>query len=128
MTDKEFWWTIGLYEGEGSCARPIFAIEAKRTGKAQRAITAMVYQKDTEVLLRLKSIWGGTIGRPSRRCSRWQIKGAAAENFLNAIYIGLSTKRKRQVEAALIGLTDRELIPYRDPYGRFRKDVKRGNQ
>lgn len=78
----------GFYEGEGSVQG--------RHG----ACTMQLVQKDTELLHRGRSLWGGSIHLNNRGISSWILAGDRARSFLIAIYPYLSNRRKAQIEAA----------------------------
>lgn len=97
-------WATGIYEGEGTCCRPIRASESKATGKTERTLRAYVYQKDPEILYRMRDLFGGSIWLDAKHAgkgSHWHVSGVSAEYFLKSIYSGLTSRRKAQVDTAL---------------------------
>jgi hypothetical protein len=75
-------WAAGIYEGEGACS-DLHAVS--------------VTQKDTWLLYRLKSKFGGKVAlNYSNGCSRWVATGSRARGFLMTIFLFLSPKRKLQ--------------------------------
>ncbi len=95
----EIAWASGLYEGEGSV-----------TGVGQAFIT----QKEPWVLLRVRDLFGGTVGGPyvwtTRRFYRWHAAGARGRGFLMTVYPFLSPRRQRQIRQVL--------AHWREPSGR----------
>jgi hypothetical protein len=80
----------GFYDGEGS---------ARRTTTG--GVTVLVPQKDPEPLFRARSLWGGSLRRPTGRdITVWVISGDRARNFLIAIFPFLTARRKKQIEDA----------------------------
>jgi hypothetical protein len=86
----EIAWAAGIYEGEGSCLR------AKKLGGGCQA---QVSQKDGEITLRLRDLFGGSVC--TGRLRSWHVSGARARGFLLTIYRFMSERRKRQIEHAL---------------------------
>lgn len=80
----------GFYEGEGSACK-----------HGDSAIVVQVPQKDPEMIVRGRSLWGGSI-RPSndRGVSVWVMSGDRARRFLIDVYPFLSSRRKAQIEKA----------------------------
>ena len=76
-------WAAGIFEGEGCCA-----------DGASVAVT----QKDTWLLYKLQTFFGGTVSlNYSNGCSRWVLTRARARGFLMTVFYFLSPKRKLQV-------------------------------
>lgn len=99
---QDIYWAAGLFEGEGSIAKHAIAF---------------VTQKDAWVLLRVRSLFGGTVGGPyvwrTRTFYRWFAAGARGRGFLMTIYPLLSPRRRQQIRAALEGWrapTEREVV------------------
>lgn len=79
----------GFYDGEGS-------VQAS----ARNSCTMQLVQKDPELLFRARSLWGGSIHVNNRGISHWVLCGDRARVFLITIYPFLSSRRKKQIEAA----------------------------
>ena len=101
LTAKDIAWAAGVYEGEGTCARPT---------KAARTQLVSVTQKDRWLCDKLKELFGGWVykytypatgNRPARTYHYWKLTGPAARGFLMTIYLFLSPRRKQQVRTAL---------------------------
>ncbi len=79
----------GFYEGEGSAVG------------SGNSIVVQVPQKDPEIILRARSLWGGSLSQPEGRdIWVWVMSGDRARHFLRAVYPHLSNRRKEQVEKA----------------------------
>lgn len=85
---KDIYWATGIYEGEGTCS------------KGNRSVQLFICQKDIWILNKLKTLFGGNIGK-SNHCHQWHIHGARARGFLMTIYCLLSPRRQEQVRKAL---------------------------
>lgn len=80
----------GFFEGEGSAC-----------GGARGSIIVQVPQKDPEMLIRARSLWGGSLTHmTSRPISIWVMSGDRARKFLQDVYPYLSNRRKAQIETA----------------------------
>lgn len=91
-TIKDIYWAAGIYEGEGHCN---FS-----SGTQRLAVT----QKDPWILLRLQSLFGGTIGsHKDRSINTWTLNGVRARGLLMTLYSLLSPRRQEQVRMALGG-------------------------
>lgn len=87
-------WAAGVYEGEGHCRN-----------RSKNGFLVQVVQKDTEILVRLRDWFGGTISvcsaksrPPERTVHAWQLCGNRARFFIARIYPMLSSRRKVQVD------------------------------
>lgn len=91
-------WAAGIYEGEGTCG-------AHRTSSRSVRFHASVSQKNPEILLRLKALFGGGVyqfrsGAKRTVMHNWQVNRARALGFLFTIYPFLSQRRREQFRAA----------------------------
>ena len=87
----EIAWTAGIYEGEGCCS-PL--------GWGGTGVS--VTQKDPEILIKLKELFGGKISKVKKtNLHRWYINGVRARGFLMTIYKLLSIRRKEQIKKVL---------------------------
>ena len=92
-TDLDVAWIAGLYEGEGSCWA---------CSRGTR-LTVGIYQKDPEVLMRCREMFGGWITQnrhrtPDKVCNVWNLGGDNARMFLQVIYPFMSARRKVQID------------------------------
>jgi hypothetical protein len=101
------YWAAGFLEGEGS-------FTANRNGKRDYArITC--FNTDVETLLRLKKLFGGTIGNPSYRVSElgrpkqpiylWTLYGHRAVPVMKEIRALMSERRKAQIDRVIERVT-----------------------
>ena len=96
ISTREIAWVAGIYEGEGTAHR-------RRGGNSD----VRVSQKDNWILLKLRSLFGGSIHHRERVTrSRygiytWTITGAQARGFLMTVYAFLSPWRRSQARDAL---------------------------
>lgn len=80
----------GFFEGEGSAC-----------GAGNGSTIVQVPQKDPEVIIRARSLWGGSLTQPEGRdIWVWVMSGDRARKFLQDVYPYLSNRRKAQIEAA----------------------------
>lgn len=80
----------GFYDGEGSAC-----------GASNGSTIVQVPQKDPEVILRGRSLWGGSLRQPKGLdIWVWVMSGDRARKFLQDVYPFLSNRRKVQIEAA----------------------------
>ncbi len=88
-------WAAGLYEGEGHCG-----FTSKGTKGSAKAV---ISQKDPWVLEKMRPMFGGSVGKPTKHqaCGHWVVFGARARGFLMTIYPYLSPRRKEQVKKVL---------------------------
>jgi hypothetical protein len=94
-TLKDIAWAAGFIEGEGTFKR----------GTSMQVCAAQV---NPEPLLRLLSLFGGTLtvhtegdSRGRQRTQVWRVSGARGRGFAMTIYSLMSEKRKEQIRGAL---------------------------
>ena len=97
VTRDDIIWAAGIFEGDGTCGW---------SGKTEHAI---VCQKDTWLLEKLRSLFGGNIYTNTRTSidgvdrviHNWRISGARARGLLQSIYGLLSPRRQKQIRRTL---------------------------
>lgn len=86
-------WAAGVYEGEGNC---------RLCGRGKRSFSLAVAQKESEILIRLRDWFGGSISLPSpgypHSCHVWNACGDRSRIFMALIYPFLSSRRKLQAD------------------------------
>lgn len=89
-------WAAGIFEGEGSIVRT-------KNGPNSTIERIIVPQKDTWILHKLHSLFGGSVDGPypSRPISMWRLNGARARGFAQTVFSFLSPRRRAQVRKAL---------------------------
>jgi hypothetical protein len=88
-------WAAGLYEGEGSCCR------AGKSTARWSGLMVRISQKDTECLLKLQRLFGGTIGSETGGACSWGLCGVRARGFILTIYTLLTQRRRKQIRFAI---------------------------
>jgi hypothetical protein len=93
---KDVYWVAGIYEGEGCCSI---------NNSKSRVAEANIAQKDTWLLDKLKSLFGGHVcgSKSHPNIGYWQISGTRARGFLMTIYSLLSPRRQGQIKKVLKG-------------------------
>jgi len=76
-------WAAGVYEGEGTV----------------NARNISIAQKDKWILIRLRSLFGGSVYDYGNVCSAWQVSGARARGFALTIFSFLSPRRRLQLRS-----------------------------
>ena len=98
-TSLDIAWAARIYEGEGCCK---LTKAKKANGQiAGSSIYVSVAQKDTWILVRLKTLFGGSIGKGNQVCSAWRLSGARARGFMYTIFAWLSPRRREQFKRAM---------------------------
>jgi len=100
-TDIDIAWAAGIWEGEGSVSGKGYSYAVSRIS---------VSQKDTEILYRLRELFGGGVShnyakikrRPDEMIFRWNVCGERGRIFAAVIYKFLSTRRKVQIDSTRI--------------------------
>jgi hypothetical protein len=92
-------WAAGIFEGEGSC---------NAGGHDKKSFSAVVSQKDPELLYRLRDLFGGgihqyNVGDQNRfEVFHWTCCGDRGRVFLASIYPFLTARRKAQIDATRV--------------------------
>ena len=90
-TPKEVAWAAGIYEGEGNV----------NFAHGQTSLQITIVQKDTWILYKLQTLFGGSIyGKPDwkSKCSFYKLCGDNARGFAFQIYRWLSPRRKKEID------------------------------
>ena len=91
--DPRWHWAAGIYEGEGT-----IGLGGWNKG-FDRSVYISITQKDRWLLHKLKSVFGGSVGKPRKTdgCSGWYLFSESARVFIRKIYPLLSPRRQKQI-------------------------------